>query len=214
LWIRQNLIEGRLVSVSLKKSFFPRIFYISKSANVKLYTFGGVKSQESPFNTGITTLLDGKHGISNKTIGIRSFGVNSGKYGSNITSELDIKGSEARHGKTSLTDIISSYNIPQTKPEVIDKIGTDRNIENIRVLYNKLFNKSISFKKALELWDVREKKGEPIKNLTGLFRSIINSMEFGLFLKENKQMADEIVMKLVRDASSQGYWSSDFLKIM
>jgi len=197
----------------LKKSHYPRIFYISKNANIKVYTFGGIKPQDSPFNTGITIILEGKHGTSDKSIGVRSFGINSGKYGSPITSELDIRGSEARHGKTSLSDIIESYDIPLTNPDIIDRNSIDKNVEYIGILYGKLFNK-ITHKKVLEYWNIRERKDDEIKNYTGLFKSIIHSLEFGLYLKSKKESANEIVMKLVRDASSQGYWSSDFLKIM
>ncbi len=214
LWIKYNLIAGRLVSVSLKQSSNPRVFYISKNANIKIYTFGGVKSQESPFNTGITLLLNGKHGISNKTLGIRSFDINYGDFGSPITSELDIRGSEARHGKSSLSDIIITYNIPMTKPAAIQKNKETENVKYIGELYNKLFSPNIAYKKLLTDWDNRKNKGKEIKNYTGFFKSIIHSLEFGIYLKNKPDIADEIVMKLVRDASSQGYWSSDFLKIM
>lgn len=219
LWIREGLMSGRVVGVSLKKSFYPRVLYISNHANIKIYTYYGPKPQESPFNNGITLILSEKHGISNKSIGIRSPSINNMPNGSAITSELDIQGSAARHGKISLADIIKSYNIPQMSISSIISMGFDKQMETVLKLHNDLFGKSFSKEQIKILW---EKKLNPsnsnhkIKNFNGYFRSVINSLEVGIYLKskEGKKFADEIVMRLVRDASSQGKWSSDFLKIM
>lgn len=237
-WIRKSLINRSLIGVSLKKSSYPRVFHISKQANIKIYEFGGIKPQESPFNNGITILLKGKHGASNKSIGIRSPKVNDIPNGSKITSELDIKGTISRHGKISLSDVIISYSIPQMSVDDIKKLkpvnkskkeseeeyeerSKKEKIKKVLELHKLLFNKDFTYGSSTvnEFWRKKLNPSNPdhkIKNFLGYFRSVINSLQVGIYLTsgEGRKHADEIVMRIVRDASSQGYWSSDFLKIM
>ena len=57
------------------------------------------------------------------------------------------------------------------------------------------------------------KRSRKIDNLTGYYRSIINSLQFGVYLKQNSGKADDILTSLVIGASSKGGNSSDFIKV-
>jgi hypothetical protein len=122
-----------------------------------------------------------------------------------------MKGSSARHGKKSPAKWIKKYNIPQMPVSSIQKYENNTDYINNLILSlwkdcGYTFNKSQMEKD----WKEREKK---IDNLTGYYRSIINSLEFGAFLNKNKSIADDILNDIFKSASSISDISSDFIKV-
>ena len=76
------------------------------------------RKPKTPFNTGITILTNNPK----ITLNIRSFMISTT---SSVTSELQIKQSKARHGKTSLTKYVKKYNIPWSSVSELKKHSDD-----------------------------------------------------------------------------------------
>jgi len=204
-FISKSLKKGDLVGISLKKTKgVPKIQYIQQSSDIKNVKFKGVKKPASVFNTGISVLTDD----TNKSLNIRSFRISKA---ANITSEIIDKSSAARHGKKTLTEYIKKYNIPQMSIQDIKK-----NVDNIEYMNNMIITlwKDAGYifpKNQIDKdWDKRFKKGE---NLVGYYRSIVNSLQIGAFLNQNKGIANKILSDIFSEASSMGEYSSDFIKV-
>lgn len=204
-FISDSLKKGILIGISLKKTKgTPKIDHIGSKSEWKPVSFKGIKKPASIFNTGISILTNNP----NKSLNVRSF--RTSKKAS-ITTEIIMKDSSARHGKKTPTKWIKKYNIPQMSISSIQKYEDDTNYINNLILslwkdcgYN--FTKSQMEKD----WKAREKK---IDNLTGYYRSIINSLEFGAFLNKNQGIADDILNDIFKSASSISDISSDFIKV-
>ena len=207
-YISKSLNAGTLIGVSLKKAKNPHVYYIKKETDPMLYEFGGVSKPQSPFNTGISIqTTDGKTAIN-----VRSFRTS---HMAPITSELTVRGSQARHGKASIIEISKAYGIRYTsKDDIIrlskDDSGVDKMIGMVRKLW-KTCGYTYSDKDIEKFWDDKKKKG--MDSVPGFFMSIINSLELGAFLKTSGNKANDIVTDIVRAASSKSELSSEFLKI-
>lgn len=204
-FISVELNNGNLIGVSLKKAYNPQIYYVKKDTDPMLYEYDRVAKPQSPFNTGITIkTTDGK-----TSINIRSFRTSTN---SNVRAELQVRGSQARHGKASLTNTIQKHGIPQTPKNKIE--NTD--LEVLKSMVQKGWKKlgySYTDKDIDEFWKAKIRKGE-VDSMTGFFMSIINSLEIGCYLEANKTKADDIITDIIREASSKSELSSEFLKIM
>lgn len=203
-FIRKNLMSGELIGVSLKKSSNPRVYHIKQGDEIKEYKFTGIRKPRSPFNTGITIQLSDP----NTTINVRSFSI---RDKDSITTEIQIKGSEARHGKADPKKIFDEYKIPQTSQQKIGKMNEEGLASMVIGLWK---NIGYGYTPKESLAHIEKKRREGYTDFVGYFSSIINSLEFGVYLTKNKSHADKIVSRLVREASSRSDISSDFLKIM
>jgi len=204
-FISKSLKKGNLIGISLKKSKgMPKIDYIEQTVSGNNIKFKGIKKPQSVFNTGINILTDNPK----KSLNVRSFRISKA---AGITSEIIDKSSSARHGKAALTKFIKQYNIPQMTLSDFRKKYNETEIMNNMIISlwkdaGHVFNKN----KIDKDWSVRQSKGE---NMVGYYRSIINSLQIGVFLNQNKGMADKILTDIFTTASSMGKHSSDFIKV-
>ena len=207
-FIGKSLNSGALIGVSLKKSNNPRIYYVKKDTDPMLFEYDSVAKPQSPFNTGITIkTTDGK-----TSINVRSFRTS---HQAPITSEIQIKGSSARHGKAALTGIIQKFGIKQTPKGEISMYST-KNIDVLKYMVRdmwKTLGYNYSDKEIDKFWEMKIAKKE-VDSMVGFFMSIINSLEIGCFLKRDKNKADDIVTAIIREAASKSELSSEFLKVM
>ena len=207
-WISKQLHKGTLIGISLKKSGkSPKVEYVDQGGEKKSLDYRNVKKPKSIFNTGITILAVDP----NISLNVRSFRISTA---SGVTSELNIKGSSARHGKSALTKYIKKYKIPWMTLKEFRKNVEDIEKMNQMVISlwkdcGYIFNQNQIDKD----WQVRSKEKQFIKNPAGYYRSIINSLQFGVFMNQNKGLADEILTDIYLTGSSQGEFSSDFIKV-
>jgi len=205
MFIKKSLKSGAIVSISLKKSKgSPKVVYIDQSSDKPTIDYRKIKKPKSVFNTGITVLTtDPKISLN-----IRSFRTSTV---SSITSELQIKGSGARHGKRTLSDFIKKYGIPQMSISEIKKhIDTPEYLIDMVVTLWGECGYTFNQNKIEKDWQDRQKK---IDNPVGYFRSIINSLQVGSFLDNHQVYADDILSHIYLEASSMGQYSSDFIKV-
>jgi len=199
------LKNGSIVGISLKKSKGnPKVSYIDQGSDKPSLKYKGIRKPRSPFNTGITVLTSDPK----ISLNIRSFRTANV---SSITSELNIKGSSARHGKKSLSQYVKKYGIPQMSVKEIKRHIDDPEylIDMVISLWRDCgytFSDSVIRKE----WDIRSKK---IDNMVGYFRSIINSLQIGAYMEQNKGHANDILSYIYLEASSMGDYSSDFIKV-
>jgi hypothetical protein len=204
-FISKSLKKGDLIGISLKKSKgIPKLQYVEQTSNAKNVKFKGIKKPKSIFNTGISILTND----SNKSLNIRSFRISKA---ASITSEIIDKSSAARHGKKTLTEYIKQYKISQMSINDIKfYINNINYMNNIIISLWKDAGHTFPKDKIDKDWDTRLKKGE---NLIGYYRSIINSLQIGAFLNQNKGVANKILTDIFSEASSMGEYSSDFIKV-
>jgi hypothetical protein len=206
-WIAKSLKKGSLVGISLKKSSNPKVVYINQTDEKQTLSYKGTKKPKTPFNTGIV-ILTGDPKIS---LNVRSFRISNA---SAITSELAIKGSKARHGKTSLTKYVKKYNIPWATVNDLKK-----HVDDLDYMKNMIIDlwkgNGFSFSQSVidKEWQKRLEEKQFNRNPLGYFRSIINSLQFGEYLKKNENIADEILTDIYRIGSSMSEYSSDFIKV-
>ncbi len=207
-WISEQLHKGSLIGISLKKSGkSPKVEYVNQGGEIKSLNYKGIKKPKSVFNTGIN-ILSSDPIIS---LTIRSFRISATNA---VTSELNIKGSSARHGKSALTKYIKKYNIPWMTLNDFKKNADDIDKMNQMVISlwkdcGFIFNQNQIEKD----WAVRSKESQYNINPAGYYRSIINSLQFGAFMNQNKGLADEILTDIYLTGSSKGEFSSDFIKV-
>lgn len=204
-WISSSLNDGTLMGISLKKSKgIPKVEYVDQGTELPTLTFKGVKPPKGMFNTGIDILVNGTKNYLN----VRSFTPH--QVGS-ITTEILVAGGSARHGKSTPSKEIKKFNIPQMSKSDIMKHADNYEYMNnmISTLWNDLGYRFSESDKEKQ-WAVALKKN---KSIPGFYRSLINSLQFGVYLTQNKKVADEIVSRLMLVASSRGDYSSDFIKI-
>lgn len=204
-WISQQLKKGTLIGISLKKSKGnPKVFYINQSGDKKSIKFKQIKKPKSIFNTGITI----ETSDSKVSLNVRSFRTSKKAA---VTSELQIKGTGARHGKKAISGFVKQNNIPQlTVQQIVKQQDPVDYINNLIVTLWKDAGHTFSDEQKQSDWLKRETK---IDNLTGFYRSIINSLEFGVWMKQNGKLSDDILNKLFQEASSMSDNSSDFIKV-
>jgi len=204
-FISKSLKKGDLIGISLKKSKgIPKLQYVEQTTNSKNVKFKGIKKPTSIFNTGISILTND----SNKSLNVRSFCIFKV---ANITSEIIDKSSAARHGKKTLTEYIKQYKISQMSVnDIASHVDDIEYMNNIVVNLWKDAGYTFSQSQIEKDWKKRYDKGE---NLIGYYRSIINSLQIGAFLNQNKNIADKILTDIFSEASSMGEYSSDFIKV-
>ncbi len=207
-WVSNQLKNGKLIGISLKKSGkVPKVVYINQGGEKKTLDFKGVKKPSSIFNTGITILAtDPKTSLT-----VRSFRIS---VASGVTSELNIKGSSARHGKSALTKYIKKYNIPWTSLSDFRKNSSDTEKMNQMIISLWRDCGYVFTEAQIEKdWSIRSQEKEFNRNPAGYYRSIINSLQFGAFMNQNKNIADDILTDIYLTGSSMGEYSSDFIKV-
>jgi hypothetical protein len=210
-YLRQQIEKGNILPISLKKSSNPKAVYVKQTGEMIPFEYISVVKPRSMFNTGIEIKLN--DGFS---FNIRSFN-RRGKAG--VTSELKMKGSKARHGKAALTYVVRKYNIPQTPASQLERYrdNPEMIIPSIVDMWRKL---GVNFDEAkiTKQWNNRsskiskefESKGyDPV----GYFISIINSLEFGVYMENHQEHADDIITYLANWASSRTNISSDYIKV-
>lgn len=204
-FISVSLKKGILISISLKKSKGkPKVLYVDQGSDKDMLYFKKIKKPRSVFNTGITVLTSNPK----ISLNVRSFRTS---IRSSITSELQIKSSAARHGKKTLSEYVKKYKIPQMSVKEISKYE-----DNIDFLINMVVDLwkdngyTFSDKRIIDDWNIRKKS---IDNTVGYFRSIINSLQIGQFMMQNKGHANDIMSHIYLEASSMSDYSSDFIKV-
>lgn len=204
-WISSELRKGNLIGVSLKKtSGSPKVVYIDQGSEKPTIRYKSIKKPTNVFNTGISILTDNPK----VSINVRSFNISKR---ASITSEMQVKGSAARHGKTALPKYINKYKIPQMTVNDIKKYLNDVEYLNNLVVSEWMANgHTFSDTRIQKDWLTRVNN---MQDVIGYYRSIINSLQYGAFLNKNKGIADEIITDMFRTGSSMGDYSSDFLKV-
>ena len=204
-FISKSLKSGKLIGISLKKSKgIPKIQYVEQSKVSGDIKFKGLKKPRSVFNTGISILTDD----TNKSLNVRSFRISKA---AGITSEIIDKSSAARHGKAALTKFIKKHNIPQmTLSDFRRRYEETEAMNNMIISLWKDAGHTFPQNKIDKDWKTRVSKGE---NMAGFYRSIINSLQVGVFLTQNKNIASKILTDIFLTASSMGSHSSDFIKV-
>ena len=207
-WISIQLNKGTLIGVSLKKSGgSPKVVYIDQGMDKETIEYKSTKKPKSPFNTGIHILSKNPKIF----LDIRSF--NTAKMAS-VTSELQIKGSKARHGKSALPRFIKQYNIPWMPLADFKNRGDDTQyMKNMIIDLWKDNGYTFNTNQIEKNWDIRFKEKQFNRSPAGYYRSIINSLQFGAFMNKNKGLADKILTDIYLTGSSQSDFSSDFLKV-
>lgn len=204
-WLSQQLKSGALIGISLKKSGkSPKVVYIDQGAEKPTLEYKGTKKPKSAFNTGIT-IQTSDPAISQNVRSFRTSTVSS------ITTELILKGSKARHGKATPSGYIKKHNIPQMPTKTIKNLS--QNTEYMNNLVRTLWADNgftFSDKQFEKDWQERIPK---IDSIDGFYRSIINSLEYGAFMNKNKGLANEILTDIYLAGSSEGKFSSDFIKV-
>ena len=205
IFISKSLKNGSIVGISLKKSKGnPKVSYIDQGSDKPSLKYKGIRKPRSPFNTGITVLTSDPK----ISLNIRSFRTANV---SSITSELNIKGSSARHGKKSLSQYVKKYGIPQMSVQEIKRhIDEPEYLVDMVISLWRDCGYTFSDSVIRKEWDIRSKK---IDNMVGYFRSIINSLQIGAYMEQNKGHANDILSYIYLEASSMGDYSSDFIKV-
>jgi len=207
MYIRKGIEDGYLTPISLKKTKNAKVSYIKQSSDIVFPTYKGIKKPSTPFNTGVIINTTDK----NLSIDLRSFNQHGA---ASVTTELLMKKSDARHGKATPSKLIKYYNIPQTSLANFKKMSDDTEVMKDRIVrlwadlgYN------FSEAQVNKHWVKRETNKEFVRNPVGYWRSIINSLEIAIHLKQNAGMRDDFVQDTVKRAFSTSSVSSDFLKI-
>jgi len=205
IFISKSLKNGSIVGISLKKSKnSSKVYYIDQGSDKPSLTYKGIKKPRSPFNTGITVLTSDPR----ITLNIRSFRTSNV---SSITTELQIKNSDARHGKRTPLPFIKKYKIPQMSVQEIKRhIDEPEYLVDMVISLWRDCGYTFSDSVILKEWDIRLKN---IDNMVGYFRSIINSLQIGSYMEQNKGHADDILSTIYLEASSMSDNSSDFIKV-
>ncbi len=203
-WISKKLKAGTLIGVSLKQTSTPKVIYINQTGDKPQVLYKGTKKPTTAFNTGISIATS----IPKLDINVRSFRTSTR---ANITSEMIQRGSSARHGKTAITKYVKKYRIPQMTIREISK--HEDNLDHLVNMVSTLWmdnGHTFPDSKIQKDWSNRVNK---MDNTVGYFRSIINSLQYGAFLYNNKGIANQIITEMYRIGSSMGDYSSDFIKI-
>ena len=207
-WLSEQLKKKTLISVSLKKSKGkPKVIYVDKSSDKKSLEYKRIKTPVNIFTTGIN-ILTSDPSIS---LNIRSFSI---LKTSAITSEIFIKKSSARHGKSTLSPYIKKYNIPwmslkEFRDNSDDTMGMINKIISLYKDCGFIFSKNQIDKD----WSIRSNEKEYKRNPAGYFRSIINSLQFGAFMNKNKNISSDILTDIYLKGSSMSEYSSDYIKV-
>jgi hypothetical protein len=158
--------------------------------------------------------------ITNKvTIDLRSF---DRAGGGDVTGEILIKGTSARHGKVPsnvFKDTIGSpNNIPQKSSGDIKRLSeTPEGVEELKRMILRLWidaTGEVYSDVDSKFWNMRlnDKNKTYERNPFGYFQSIIHALEFAVWLK-NSGDADKVVDNWYLQASSLNEFSSEHLKI-
>jgi len=204
-FISSALQDGTLIGISLKKTKGkPKVLFVDQGSDKEYVSFKGIKKPKSVFNTGITVLTDNPK----LSLNVRSFRTSTR---SAITSELQLKGSAARHGKKTLSGYIKKYKIPQMTVKQIQSYEDDpQHLINMVTSLWKDNGYNFSERQIQKDWETRKSHGD---DTVGYFRSIINSLQIGQFMMQNKGHANDIMSHIYLEASSMGEYSSDFIKV-
>lgn len=202
-WIAKKLVDGVLLGVSLKKSSgSATVSYIDQGAKKPFLRYRGTKKPDGPYNVGIE--IKSNKGF---TINIRSFNM---PKGDKIQTEILVPAGVARHGKAPSTLIENEYGIKLTPKS---KIPSD--IEMSKKMVQQLWKDNgyfFSDKQMNDDWTKRRAGNMP-KDHKNYFRGIINSLEVGAWLTQNRGLAGMAITKLYRYGASISDFSSDFLKV-
>lgn len=206
-FISDGIEKGIVLPISLKKT---------KKANLHHQKPAGedtpvveyrsiVAPSKSIFPTGMTieTTLGGLY------INFRSFRIS---HVADITGELIMKGTSARHGKVPsplLRSVISQFGIPQMSKQTIENTDVQKLKEYVLELWSKCGH-SFNSNKMENDWKGRE---SDIQNWVGYWQSIIHSLELGAWLNNNKSTADDVISKFYIGAASIDTMSSEHLKL-
>jgi len=204
-FISSALQNGDLLGISLKKTKGkPKVLFVDQGSDKDYVSFIGIKKPKSIFNTGITVLTDNPK----LSLNVRSFRTSTR---SAITSELQLKGSAARHGKKTLSGYIKKYKIPQMSVKEIQSY--EDNIEFLVQMVVDLWKDNGHIFSEREIQKDWDKRKNSMDDTVGYFRSIINSLQIGQFMMQNKGHANDIMSHIYLEASSMGEYSSDFIKV-
>lgn len=200
-WISKKLKGGILLGVSLKKSSgTAKVVYIDQGVKKPFLRFRGVKKPSGPFNVGIE--IESNKGF---FINIRSFNM---PKGDKIQTEILVPKGAARHGKAPTSFLEREYGITLTPKSKIP------DIESSKKLVQQLWNDNgyiFTDKQIDDDWNKRRaNSGIDHKNY---FRGIINALEMGAWLTQNRSSAGISITKLYRYGASLSDFSSDFLKV-
>ena len=206
-YISKSLKSGDVVGISLKKSTSsPVVEWYGPDEKPEIIKYKGIskpKGKNAPFPTGITI------NTSKANINFRSFRIIKAAP---ITGEIIGGGKAARGGKVPSSikkDVIDKYKISQMSKSRISSIDDNKLKEYVSSLW-KQCGHNFSENDIAKGWSDREKN---IQDRTGYWMSIINSLEIGSFLNQNKSLADNIITKFYTGSSSKGSNSSEFIKV-
>lgn len=227
-WIEDKLRKKTLIGVSLKQSAGSgaKVAFIDQKSRKPFLRYRRTKApKHGPFGTGIT--ITTQKGTS---ITIRSPYI----WGdTKITTEVNISGSKARHGKAPISLLVKKYgglvklskkndfptDIEELKKKVVDLwrdngiTFSDKVIENDwnSRMVNEFGQMIIARKPTKDDSSKTRILDEPHK----YFKSIVHSLEIGRFLSSIDRLeAAKAITMMFRYGASLSDFSSDYLKVM